>query len=95
MDQTAHRVLVVEDERLVADDECAVLTAAGYFALPPVTAARAAEAAVESGRPDVVLVDIALDRGNDGLALGARLRSRFGVPSNLSSPSNSSRRSPP
>lgn len=80
MDQSALRVLVVEDERLVADDECAVLTAAGYFALPPVTAARAAESAVETGRPDVVLVDIALDRGNDGLALGARLRSRFGVP---------------
>lgn len=73
------KVMVVEDEPIVAQDMCAVLREAGYAVPPPVTVARDAEAAVTQERPDLVLLDICLDRGHDGVSLGQTLRSRHGV----------------
>jgi DNA-binding NarL/FixJ family response regulator len=74
----APRVLVIEDEHLVALDACRILSDAGFEALPPVTSADQAEEAVHRSKPDLVLLDVALD-GEDGLELGARLRARFNV----------------
>lgn len=73
------KVMVVEDEPIVAQDMCAVLREAGYAVPPPVTVARDAEAAIARERPDLVLLDICLDRGHDGVSLAQSLQSRAGV----------------
>ena len=74
------RLLIIEDEVLVAEHMRDVLSRAGYVTAMPVTAARDAEQAVAAQQPDLVLVDIVLDRGQDGIALAARLRERYQVP---------------
>ena len=80
MTPAAHRLLIIEDEVLVAEHMREVLSRAGYVTPTPVTAAREAEEAVADQHPDLVLVDIVLDRGQDGIALAARLRERFQIP---------------
>lgn len=74
---TARKVMVIEDEPIVARDMCAMLREAGYDVPPPVTVARDAEEAVARERPELVLLDICLDRGSDGISLGQTLQSRF------------------
>lgn len=76
---SARKVMVIEDEPIVAQDMCAVLRDAGYTVPAPVTAARDADAAVARERPDLVLLDICLDRGSDGVSLGQSLQSSHGV----------------
>jgi DNA-binding NarL/FixJ family response regulator len=74
------RVLVIEDEAVVARDATTILADAGFDALPPLFLADDAEAFVALHKPDVVLLDIRLGHGVDGIELGARLRKRFDVP---------------
>ena len=80
MGQIRQRVIFVEDEPVLAESVSATLNPAGFVALPPVTRAAEAESAVARGRPDVVLVDIRLDHGVDGIDLARRLHERFTVP---------------
>jgi DNA-binding NarL/FixJ family response regulator len=75
-----HRLLIVEDEVIVAEHMRAVLSRAGYLAPTPVTSASEAEAAVAAERPDLLLIDIALERGQDGISLAENLGSRYQVP---------------
>jgi diguanylate cyclase (GGDEF)-like protein len=74
------RILVVEDEALVAADIQAVLRGFGYDV--PTTAATTAEAlqAVEHFGPDLVLMDVRLKGGDDGVATAASIRDRWPTP---------------
>lgn len=74
------RVLYVEDEPLLAQTACAALNRAGFTTLPPVHHSAEAVDAVVRGQPDVILLDIKLDREGDGIDLAARLRSVHPVP---------------
>ncbi|GAA0718469.1 response regulator [Dokdonella soli] len=67
------RILVVEDDALVADAICRGLGEAG-FAVDHVGSAERAEAALGSENFDLAIVDIGLP-GADGLSLVRRLRS--------------------
>jgi diguanylate cyclase (GGDEF)-like protein len=74
------RVLIVEDEALVAMDLHATLTELGYEVLG--TAASAGEALYLAGRerPDVVLMDVKLRGSADGVHTASMLRDQLHVP---------------
>jgi CheY-like chemotaxis protein len=65
-------ILVVEDDPAVREVVADLLTAAGY-AVRTAADGRAALAAVEAARPDLVLCDVVMP-GLDGWSLAARLR---------------------
>lgn len=73
-------ILLVEDERLVALDLQQTLRELGYDAFA--IASSADEAISEASRrcPDVVLMDIRIKGGLDGIEAAAILRERFDVP---------------
>ncbi|HEV8548545.1 MAG TPA: response regulator [Polyangiaceae bacterium] len=73
-------ILVVEDERVVADDIAESLERMGYSVVG--TAASSAECLehAEKRRPDLVLMDIRIEGPLDGIETAELLRSRFDVP---------------
>jgi PAS domain S-box-containing protein len=74
------RILVVEDERIVARDLADTLTDLGYFVMG--TAATGAEAILQARtqRPDLVLMDIRLKGGVDGVQAAGKIRSERDIP---------------
>ncbi len=77
---SAPKILVVEDERVVARDLQKSLTDLGYQV--PHTCASGEQAIRLAGdeRPDLVLMDIRIQGERDGIETAAVLRERFGVP---------------
>ncbi|MGN6155442.1 MAG: response regulator [Sphingomicrobium sp.] len=73
------RILIVEDEALVAMEIEGMLGLAGHEAVAHADDLQSALNAVEAGTPDLALVDIHLGRGNSGLDVAAALKER-GVP---------------
>lgn len=76
--RTITRLLIVEDEPLVAFDAEHILTEAGYEVLATVDTIAAALAHIADGQPQLVLLDINLSDGN-GLAIAERAHAN-GVP---------------
>src|SRR6266545_2609920 len=74
------RILVVEDERIVALDLSRTLVELGYEVCGTASSAEAAIAITEERKPDLALMDINLDHGTDGIDLAVKLRDRFHVP---------------
>jgi chemotaxis response regulator CheB len=74
------RVLIVEDELVVAINLEHRLQDLGYEVVGPVTSGVAALEVVTSNPPDVVLMDIQLSGAMRGTELGRVLRERFGLP---------------
>ncbi len=89
------KILVVEDERLIARDIAMQLCILGYEPLGPAdTGEQAIEIAGEL-RPDLVLMDIHLGSAMDGIEAAQAIRRQFDVPtvflSAFSSEANSAR----
>lgn len=74
------RVLVVEDEAIVAMDISAMLRGLGYDVEGPASTGEEAVALAERGRPDLVLMDIMLRGGMDGVEAARRIRETTGAP---------------
>ncbi len=74
------RILVVEDEAVIARDLQRTLAALGYTVLPPVPSGDLALAAVASMHPDLVLMDIRIQGAIDGIETAARIRDQHGSP---------------
>lgn len=74
------QILIVEDERIVAEDIKISLQRLGYSV--PGTAVSGEEAVkkAEDMRPDLVLMDIVLTGEMDGIEASALIRSRFDIP---------------
>ena len=74
------RILVVEDESIVALDIQERLEALGYEVPTPVAAGE--KAIVQAGllRPDLVLMDIQLQGRMDGIEAADHIRRQFGIP---------------
>ena len=72
-------VLVVEDEPLVRETAVAVLRGAGFRVAEAASAEEALALAerADDGPPAVVVADLRLGPGMDGLALGAEARRRW------------------
>ena len=74
------QILIVEDERIVAEDIKISLQRLGYSV--PGTAVSGVEAVkkAEDMQPDLVLMDIVLAGEMDGIEASALIRSRFEIP---------------
>ena len=79
-EQMAKRILIVEDERVVADDIQKSLEGLGYDALCAVASGKKAIEKVEEEKPDLVLMDIVLKGKIDGIEAAAHIRSHFNIP---------------
>lgn len=78
-ERTPTRVLIVEDDWLIATESEAILTRAGYEVVGLAADEAAAYALVERTQPDLVLMDVQLARGGDGVTLAAALRKQYGL----------------
>ncbi len=74
------RILVAEDEHLVAMQLCAQLTELGYTILGPAVDGDAAMRLARTSPPDLALLDIRMP-GKDGLAVATELLAELAVPS--------------
>lgn len=75
------RILVVEDEFLIAADLADLLAEFGHEVCAIVSTADDACAAARRFAPDVVLTDIHLAHGSSGLDAAKRIRAELGIPS--------------
>jgi two-component system cell cycle sensor histidine kinase/response regulator CckA len=80
MTGAAARILVVEDEAIVAMDISARLRVLGYEVVGPAPTGEEAVELAERTRPDLVLMDIMLRGGIDGVEAALRIREATGAP---------------
>jgi DNA-binding response OmpR family regulator len=74
------RALIVEDEFLIAHDLEASMHALGYDDCDVAPNASQAHAMSMGARPDVVVVDVCLEGGREGIEVARWLREMFEVP---------------
>lgn len=74
------RVLIVEDQKLIAADLEMTLNKLGYEVTASISSGEEAVAAAESTEPDLVLMDIRLRDRMDGIQAAATIRQRVDVP---------------
>jgi PAS domain S-box-containing protein len=74
------RILIVEDERITAEDLRDILTDLGYTVTASVASGADAIARAEETLPDLALMDIRIKGSMDGTETARILRERFNVP---------------
>lgn len=74
------RIVLAEDEAITALHVEFLLTGLGYDVCDVAASAPEAVKAAAEHRPDLVLMDIRLAEGTDGIAAAAEIRARFGTP---------------
>jgi diguanylate cyclase (GGDEF)-like protein/PAS domain S-box-containing protein len=74
------RILVVEDERIVALDLQSRLQILGYDVITTVATGAEAIETAEQSRPDLVLMDIMLKGEMDGITAAEQVRGRLAIP---------------
>jgi len=77
---TRRRALIVEDEFLIANDLEAAMHALGFDDCDLAPNAGQARSLSMADRPDVVVVDVCLEGGREGIEVGRWLREMFDVP---------------
>jgi DNA-directed RNA polymerase specialized sigma24 family protein len=78
--QTKARVLIIEDEAVIAMDLSDLVTAAGHDVCATATTAASAVEAAKRERPDLVLADIQLADGSSGIDAVKEILASFEVP---------------
>jgi CheY-like chemotaxis protein len=73
------RILVVEDESLIAVDLVDLLVEFGYEVCSVVRSADEAVDAARRYRPDLVLTDVQLAHGSSGVDAADRIHAEFGI----------------
>src|SRR5918911_770025 len=83
MPRTANklRVLVVEDDALIRLGLGAAVEECGHEVVGETDTGQGAIALAELKRPDLVLMDIRLAQGGDGVAAARLIRAELGIPS--------------
>ena len=74
------RVLIVEDEALIAEELSERLSQLGFLVIAAVGCADEAVDIASRERPDLVLMDIRLKGKKDGIEAAAEIRSRGDIP---------------
>lgn len=74
------KILVVEDEVIIADNICDILEELGYEALFPVISYAQAVESLERNQPDMVLLDIQLSGSKDGIDLAWKIKEDYDIP---------------
>lgn len=76
---TSHKILIVEDEYIIANDIQASLEKMGYNVCGMVASGEKAITAVKEKQPDLVLMDIMLKGEMDGVAAAEIIKSEFDI----------------
>ena len=74
------KILIVEDESIIAEDIADSLISLGYKVTAIVHSGEEALESAVKERPDLVLMDVNLQGEIDGITTGDRMRSRFQIP---------------
>ncbi len=74
------RILVVEDEGIIAEDIQMSLQDFGYEVLSVVTTGEESIRRAGEGRPDLVLMDVVLSGDMDGIEAATRIHHQFNIP---------------
>jgi len=74
------RILVVEDEIIIADNICNTLQQLGYEALEPAISYNEGLAAIEEHKPDLIILDIQLSGKKDGIDLAWTIKEDYDIP---------------
>ncbi len=74
------RILIVEDEMIISEDLTEILENLGYQVAGTAISAREALQLLDEENPDLVLVDIRLKGGRDGIELARDIREHFRLP---------------
>ena len=74
------RILVVEDEVIIADDICDILSELGYETLEPVINYSEAIESIEKYNPDLAILDIQLAGSKDGIDLAWKIKEDYQLP---------------
>lgn len=77
---TPSRILIVEDDRVVARDLQQQLSRIGHIVVGITARGEDVVSLVLEGRPDLVLMDIRLDGQIDGIDAAQQIHERFGLP---------------
>jgi len=79
-EKAAARILIVEDEGILAEDLGQSLENLGYLVSGKVSTAREAVKLAEELRPDLILMDIKLQGDIDGIEAADQIRTRLDIP---------------
>ncbi len=74
------KILVVEDEIIIADSICDQLEALGYEVLEPAISYTEALETLEREKPDLAILDIQLAGKRDGIDLAWKIKDHFAIP---------------
>ncbi len=74
------RILIVEDEAILAEDLRESLERQSYRVIDVVDNAAAALAVVQAQQPDLTMMDIHLAGEDDGISVAAQIREQFDIP---------------
>jgi len=73
-------ILIVEDDPVISQLIAWRLKKLGYGVVGTAQTAEEAISRIRSGAPDLVLLDIVLEGGVDGTALGSQIRKEYHIP---------------
>lgn len=74
------RILVVEDEIVIADNICDILEELGYDVLEPAINYSEAITTIEDEKPDLALLDIQLAGKKDGIDIARKIKETYNFP---------------
>lgn len=74
------KILVVEDEIIIADNICDTLEDLGYEALEPAINYTEAINTLETEKPDLAILDIQLSGKKTGIDIAQKIEEQFGIP---------------
>ena len=74
------RIMIVEDERITAEDIQDILTILGYTVTAAVSSGAEAIRDADRTRPDLVLMDVHIKGDMDGIDAAREIRERFDIP---------------
>lgn len=74
------KILVVEDEIIIADDICDILSELAYHAFEPVINYTEAIEAIEKQQPDLAILDIQLAGSKDGIDIAWKIKEEYDIP---------------
>jgi len=77
---SSEKIMVVEDEWVVADQLCRDLKELGYTVCQTASTGDEAIRKAEADRPDLILMDIVLKGKMDGIEAAGRIKSQFNIP---------------
>lgn len=74
------KILVVEDEIIIADNICETLSDLGYDALEPAISYSQAMEILETEKPDIAILDIQLSGKKDGVDIAWKIKEDYNIP---------------